>query len=110
MAGFLEFNVKGGAKAYIELAAIRGFITSPGHDAGTVAEVEAPLSLVLANGGEVHTYGTSVAEIILRASELKKYMNAYGHHCGISWSDCTMSGEGGYAPDDLNDRRAPQTL
>ena len=96
MLGYLEFEVKGDAKAYIEPNSIRMFLTCPGADAGTVAVPESPIKLVLANGGELEVYGTSVAEVMLRISSLRDHLkkgDAYGSfECGISFADGGMSG------------------
>lgn len=95
MLGYLEFEMKNNAKAYVEPSTIRMFITSPGGDAGTIGEPDAPLRIVLTNGGELDVYGTSIAEIMLRISALREHLkkgDAYGSfECGISFADATMS-------------------
>lgn len=116
MAGYLEFDVRGGMKAYVEPSAIRAFLIS-GGDAGTVAAPDAPLKIVLASGDEFETFGTSIAEVMLRISALKEHLkkgDAYGpYECGISFADGGMSGVskglGGPIGGD-DDRRAPQAL
>lgn len=69
MSAYIEVEVVGDHKAYIEAASIVGVITSPGFSRDDVATPENPMNIILRGGDSLESvYGIAPSALILYAT------------------------------------------
>lgn len=85
VAAYLELNVEGGRKAYIEAGAIAGLVTSPGQNALSVSSKEKPLLLILRGGAEYMIVGESAGKVLTRAMLARKKVRDEGLEILVDW-------------------------
>lgn len=72
MAAYIEVNVKGGRRGFVEVGSIASVVTSPGMDIFTLSTEEKPLMLLLRGGASYEVVGESAGKILARADDAKK--------------------------------------
>lgn len=78
MSAFIELRVEGDRRALVEAGSIAGFVTSQSGRVDTVATKDSPIALILRGGETLNVYGESVAMIIARATQIRKFVREKG--------------------------------
>jgi len=78
MTAFIEVRCEGDARAIIEAGAIAGIVTSKESRIDRIADPKNPLRVILRGGETVDVYGETAAEVIVRATAIKKEVRDHG--------------------------------
>lgn len=62
----------------IEAGSIAGFITSKNGRVDTIGTTESPIAIILRGGETLNVYGESVAMIVARATQIRKFVREHG--------------------------------
>jgi len=85
MTGYIEVEVKGRRRAYIEAGSIAGIITSPGMGLADVGHVGAPVSVILRAGETIEVIGMSAGLVLVRAKMIRKRVRDEGLDIAIDY-------------------------
>lgn len=78
MSGYIEVQVKGNRRAYIEAGSIAGIITSPGLGLADVGHIGAPVSVILRAGETIEVIGMSAGLLLVKAKMVRKRVRDEG--------------------------------
>lgn len=85
MSAYIEVQVKGNRRAYIEAGSIAGIITSPGMGLADVGQIGAPVSVILRAGETIEVIGMSAGLLLVKAKLVRKRVRDEGLDIAIDY-------------------------